>query len=498
MTWQTIKTLGISVALFVPALSGMRAIEKNDESLPVHLRHRGYTPLHIAAYEGNADMIAEILASAGTELIQKKSVSGSTALHLGAEQGHLRVVEALIAKDQSGIDIQDNSGCTPLACAAANGHRDVLRCLISKGARIDVADRQEYLPLFQKKAQYGDFEARIDRQGYLPFHKAAQYGDLEALKILLPDGASESHTFCNKALYCAVKSGKTEALAFVMSIAKGRPDPEGGYQIAGNTMEATPLLLCAAFGYPSLMEYCLAQEGSRIDERDSDGATALHYAARYGQVQAAQFLLERNPELINCKKKTHAKYLKQFGVLSYPRSLKELPGGTALHEAAKGGHKEVVTLLLQHGAEIDARTLLKETSLHLAAKEGHAQVIRLLIAAGASLTAIDDWGLQPLHLAARGRRKGCVEALLGNKADIEAKTTGRKTPLLCAREIEVIKCLLQNGANIKFGNALSNAISCGFGEAAINYFFHHPEIELRGCVFACRRKWELQSHGSLD
>ena len=50
MTWQTIKTLGISAVLLIPALQGMQKI--NEESLPVQVRHRGYTPLHIAVYLG--------------------------------------------------------------------------------------------------------------------------------------------------------------------------------------------------------------------------------------------------------------------------------------------------------------------------------------------------------------------------------------------------------------------------------------------------------------
>ncbi len=497
MAWQTIKTVGISMVLLIPTLHGMQELKTNVESLPVYLRHRGYTKLHIAAYYGHLEKITQLIAS--NVVVDARSVNRSTPLHLAAERGHVGAVEALIAELKrinsyacplahqatdipSIVDIQDAAGATPLAYAAANGHTDVVRCLIAKGARIGVADRQ----------------------GYLPFHKAAQNGDLEALKILLPDGAGENHAFCEKALHCAVKSGKTDVLAYVMNITKGRHDPEGGYQIVGGSMHATPLLLAAALGYPSLMEYYLAQEGSRIDDRDRDGASALHYAARYGQGEATQFLLERNPELINIRKKGHRKCL---GVW---KRLDKLPGGTALHEAAAGGHSEVVKLLLQHNAEIDAKLAYgSETPLHLAAEEGHTQVLGLLIDAGASLTATDIYGFQPLHLAARAGQKGCVEALLRNKADIEAKDSSNRTPLLRAAgsgHLETIKCLLQHGADIKcesdrcllqhgadikcesdhFGNALSCAISCN-KEAATNYLFHHPEVELMSCIFHAAR-----------
>ena len=393
MIRQTIKTLGMSVVL-IPALSGMRVLEKNDVSLPVQVRHRGYTPLHLAAYFGHADTISDLIAAAGTKdnaLVFAKSVSGSTALHLAAEQGHLRAVEALIANHQSRVDIRDTAGCTPLACAATNGHTDVLRCLIAKGAYIDVADRQ----------------------GYLPFHKAAQNGDLEALEILLPDGASESHTFCEKALCCAVKSGITEVLAYVMNITKGRPDPEGGYQIVGGSIMLLPSsLFAAALGYTSSWNTILRKMVLALKRETA--MALLPYIMAHDTSRVARFVLVRNPELIN---------------LRVDQLL--LSGGTALHEAAAGGHSEVVKLLLQHNAEIDSKlTESATTPLHLASERGHTRVLELLIDAGASLTAADTYSFQPLHLAARAGQKDCVEALLRNKADIEAKKSGNYTPLL--------------------------------------------------------------------
>lgn len=54
---QIIKMVGLSAVLLIPALQGMVKI---DELLPVQLRHRGYTPLHLAAFFGQIEKITPL------------------------------------------------------------------------------------------------------------------------------------------------------------------------------------------------------------------------------------------------------------------------------------------------------------------------------------------------------------------------------------------------------------------------------------------------------
>jgi ankyrin repeat protein len=53
-------------------------------------------------------------------------------------------------------------------------------------------------------------------------------------------------------------------------------------------------------------------------------------------------------------------------------------GYSALHEAAEEGHEAVVRLLLEKGAEIDAKCLQGKTAEQLAADKGHQAVLKLL------------------------------------------------------------------------------------------------------------------------
>ena len=60
---------------------------------------------------------------------------------------------------------------------------------------------------------------------------------------------------------------------------------------------------------------------------------------------------------------------------------------TPLHIAARIGNVDIVALLLQHGASVNAPTKDLYTALHIAAKEGQDEVAAVLIDHGASLTA---------------------------------------------------------------------------------------------------------------
>jgi ankyrin repeat protein/uncharacterized glyoxalase superfamily protein PhnB len=71
--------------------------------------------------------------------------------------------------------------------------------------------------------------------------------------------------------------------------------------------------------------------------------------------------------------------------------LRDTHGSTALHAAAARGHRDVVRLLLQHGADPNARDVGDNaTPLHFAAGAGHIDVVRLLIDSGADVHGHGD------------------------------------------------------------------------------------------------------------
>ena len=137
---------------------------------------------------------------------------------------------------------------------------------------------------------------------------------------------------------------------------------------------------------------------------------------------------------------------------------------TALHNAAKSGEElYIVEILLESGADVNAKTANGTTALHLAAQYGNENAARVLLEHGANVHARtvppkDDLigrkfagGRTPLHWAAVEGHDAVVELLLDHHADPGAKNTTYRTPLqeaiMHGNEL-VARILIKRGAPI--------------------------------------------------
>jgi ankyrin repeat protein len=73
--------------------------------------------------------------------------------------------------------------------------------------------------------------------------------------------------------------------------------------------------------------------------------------------------------------------------------------GTPLHSAASGAHSEVVGVLLEAGASVDARQSGGWTALHSAAHNGDIASVTMLLASGADAGAVNDEGMSVVAMA---------------------------------------------------------------------------------------------------
>lgn len=115
--------------------------------------------------------------------------------------------------------------------------------------------------------------------------------------------------------------------------------------------------------------------------------------------------------------------------------------GPAFLKAVAGGEAEVVNRWLESK---DRRRLMgpqniddqQRGCLHLAAKAGHLEVLRLLHDHGADLEARDRFRRTPLHLACEYGRRQAAEALLGYDCQAGAEDASRRTALHLAAVCE--------------------------------------------------------------
>jgi len=100
--------------------------------------------------------------------------------------------------------------------------------------------------------------------------------------------------------------------------------------------------------------------------------------------------------------------------------------------AKKGDVAAVQHLLGIDKALVDARDKDGSTPLHCAAWKGHAAVAKVLLQAGADVNARsrnEHYGDTPLHAAAHGNQAAVVKLLIDNGAKLGAKNQGGRTPL---------------------------------------------------------------------
>ena len=113
---------------------------------------------------------------------------------------------------------------------------------------------------------------------------------------------------------------------------------------------------------------------------------------------------------------------------------------TALMRAARRGHLDAARLLLEHGADVNARSAKtgadawNKTALMYAAQAGATDLVHALLEAGARVDARDeyfrghiDFGYTALHYAARRGHLEAVRALLAAGSPADAKTHDGET-----------------------------------------------------------------------
>ncbi len=122
-----------------------------------------------------------------------------------------------------------------------------------------------------------------------------------------------------------------------------------------------------------------------------------------------------------------------------------------------------IQLLLDKGANVNARDAKQETLLLLAADHGRLEVVQLLIQRGAEIDTKDEVNRTPLTAAAHNNDADIVKFLLDHGANVNAGVERGETPLFAAITgepwqerssiLEKTRLLIDRGANIQAGDS---------------------------------------------
>lgn len=164
----------------------------------------------------------------------------------------------------------------------------------------------------------------------------------------------------------------------------------------------------------------LLQRGFDPDARSPDGQTGLYLAVREPAPKVADVLLSWRRTNVEARNKADESPLMMAALKGQLDMVRRLiardadvnkPGWTPLHYAATHGHLEVMALLLEHHAFIDAQSPNGTTPLMMAAMYGTPQAVKLLLDAGADTNIKNQLGLSAWDFAQRAQRKDSADLI---------------------------------------------------------------------------------------
>jgi hypothetical protein len=166
------------------------------------------------------------------------------------------------------------------------------------------------------------------------------------------------------------------------------------------------LLRACAYGIDALVDK-LVQAGADVNASNCYGYSCLLEACHRGYAEIVKFLL-RSPHI-------HVNYIpSEHDAMNSPFS--SSPPQTALGEASRCGYFKIVQMLIDAGANKEAKNMFGWTALHEACFYHRLETVKTLLLAGADATARTNLGALPYHLAGLTEIRNMLESMGGASA----------------------------------------------------------------------------------
>lgn len=178
--------------------------------------------------------------------------------------------------------------------------------------------------------------------------------------------------------FVAVKQDNAQVVSMLLGrgFDPNTPDPTG----------LTALFLAVREPSPKVASVLLSWPGTRVETRNSTDESPLMLASLKGQTELVAKLIDKGADV----NKT---------------------GWAPLHYAATHGHVDVMVLLLENHAYIDAESPNGTTPLMMAAHYGTTGAVKLLLEAGADPSIKNKLGLTAIDFAQRANRQEAAELI---------------------------------------------------------------------------------------
>lgn len=323
-------------------------------------------------------------------------------------------------------------------------NRDLFNAAFQLNEQLAVQDLELYI------AAGADVNAFFDNDKR-PIHVALENGSKQVAKKLIETGAFLNVSDCNgnTPLYIATQRGNADVVNVLINL---------GVDINAKTDNAyhslTSLHAAVLKNHTVIVDLLLKNPFLNVNAQMSDGSTALHLAASLDNVEIVQKFLNLSFNQTNFnaqnKKKYTALHLAVLGnatnslklLLNFSKHKKidinaKSSGNliTPLHLAAMYGQNQTTSLLLFHGADVNALTANRSSAMHFAAYSGKSSIIKQFAASNQELCNEQNYlEMTPLYTAYRYNNTSAASMLLKNCARLDIRLKNEKTFLHLAAQ----------------------------------------------------------------
>lgn len=250
--------------------------------------------------------------------------------------------------------------------------------------------------------------------------RAIESGNLEQLKglLILADRPDVPHTFLDDGNYVmiAIETRNPEIVQALLDAgADINQQDEDGW---------TPLMFATLEGYFDIVKVLL-DAGADVNIESPEGEYALYIAAYSGHQEIFDYLAPlTTSDLRQDAEQCLVEALRK-------RQQREVvkPGVRGLIKAAAEGNITKVRRAIETGVNINSFDEVGETALRAAVVRNHLEIVQLLIEAGADVNAVIQ-GMTVLHHAAMFSNSEIVQYLIRAGADINRRDADGFTPLM--------------------------------------------------------------------
>jgi ankyrin repeat protein len=208
----------------------------------------------------------------------------------------------------------------------------------------------------------------------------------------------------------------------------------------------------------------LIHQGTHVNSRDSQGWTALHYAALHGYSGIAADLIRLKAEInakdifgntplhILCSSLASDPIINEVMIkIPWIWRIKSL--SERLSEWRKMTEKvkiKMVDCLLKHGANINSTSEYNVTSVHRAVKFGNVHALKVLATLGVDIKAVKLSGLTPLANSAEIEEVGLVEHLVKKGAKLNISMCAEQALHIAVKQKrrDIVDILVHHGADV--------------------------------------------------